>query len=505
MNLSSLSFMRPWWLLALLPLGLLLWRVWRAPEHGEAAWRGLIDAHLLAHLLVFPAPRARRAGMALLAGQLMLTVLALAGPALEQRQSTYLRNVTRVLVVDLSPAMAAQLEPVKLKVLALLQAWPDGQTALLVYGGEPYLVVPTTTDVATIALFVPELAADLIPVPGNRPERALRMAGELLKRNAAQQREIVWITAGSNGAELPPSELGGARVSILQVAEVDDPALAGVASRSGGAFVRLRADDGDVRQLVDALATRGNWRAAAETTGAGAADLGYWLLLPLLPLAALVFRRGVLALWLASLLLSGLLAPQPAAAQDLPLAALWADYQGWRLLEAGEPQAAAERFADPRWRAAAHYRAGQFEQAARAPAAAPDADANYNRGNALAKQGKLTEALAAFEQALIPNALDADTRENRDLVLRLLKQQSEAPNSGAGGAAPPPPGKVPVAGGRAPPAPDPAQSQAGAAEREAARVAEQWLRGIPDQPGSLLRRKLQAEHRRRLAGAAREW
>ena len=493
MSLASLTLLRPWWLLALLPLGLLLWRLWRAPQRGEATWRGLIDAHLRAHLLVFSAPRARRTGLALFAVALLLAVLTLAGPALEQQaQTAYRRDVTRLLVLDLSPGMAAQLEQVKLKLLALLRALPDGQTALLVYGGEPYLVVPPTTDVEAIALFVPELAPDVIPVPGNHPERALRMAGDILQRNAAQQREIVWITAAANGAELPLAELAGQwvgiRLAILHVASAHDPALAAAADRSGGALVRLRADDGDVRQLVSTLQADSGWLAGTSKASGDGADLGYWLLLPLLVLAALAFRRGLLALLLGPLLLMGLLTPQPAAAQAVPLAAMWTDYQAWRLLEAGNPKAAAERFADPRWRAAAHYRAGQFEQAASLLSAGHDADAHYNRGNALAKQGKLAQALSAYDAALTLRADDADTRYNRDLVQRLLNQQSQAPKGG---------------GGRPPP---PNQGQGSEAEREADRIADQWLRSIPDQPASLLRRKLLAEQRRRQAGeAARAW
>ncbi|MEO5659459.1 MAG: VWA domain-containing protein, partial [Polaromonas sp.] len=411
MSLATLSFMRPWWLLALLPLGLLLWRLWRAPDSGEAAWRQVVDAHLLPHLLVFSGARTRRTGVALLAGGLMAAVLALAGPALEAPpQAVLRRDVTRLLVLDLSPGMVRQLEQVKLKLLALLQAWPDGQTALLVYGGEPYLVVPPTTDSATIALFVPELAIDAIPVPGNHPERALRMAGNILARSHSQQREVLWITAGAGGAELPLADLAGARLSILHAAAVDDPTLIAAAHRSGGAVVRLRADDADIRQLVNSREARVGWIAGPATaTTAKGADLGHWLLLPLLPLAALAFRRGILAL-LLPLLLAGLLAPQPAAAFDFPLAAMWSDYQAWRLLEAGEAQAAAAGFADPRWRAAAHYRAGQFDQAASVLAGARDAESCYNRGNALARQGQLTGALAAYDAALTLRADDADTR-----------------------------------------------------------------------------------------------
>lgn len=495
MNLADLTLLRPWWLLALAPLAALLWRLWRAPDPGELAWRRQIDAHLLPHLLVFAYRRRRRSTLALCAAALLAAVLALAGPATRQPQASYQRDLTRLLIVDLSPAMSGQLEAVKLKLLALLQALPDGQTALLVYGGEPYLVVPPTPDAQTIALFVPELASEAIPVPGNRPERALRMAAQVLARSGSRQREIVWVTAGSAGTDLPLAELAGVRLSILHAGLTDQPALLAAASRSGGALVRLRADDGDLRQLLGTLASGGAWISARGTAKADAVEFGYWLLLPLLPLAALAFRRGILALLLAPLWLGGLLTPQPAYALE-PLAALRADYQGWRLLQAGQPQAAAERFADPRWRAAAHYRAGQFEQAARLLAGVPGAAAHYNRGNALAQQGQLSAALAAFEAALALRPDDADTLHNRDLVRRLLQQQSDPPPAGTGSAPPPP-------------APSPAPGQASAAEREADRVAEQWLRGIPDQPGSLLQRKLRAEQRRRQASpageAARPW
>jgi Ca-activated chloride channel homolog len=547
MSLATLSFVRPWWLLALLPLALLIWRLWRAPNQSAAAWRRLIDPHLLAHLLVLSGPRAHRAGVALFGAGLVAAVLALAGPALDRPEPAFRRDVIRLLVLDLSPGMTAQLEHAKLKMLALLQAFPDGETALLVYGAEPYLVVPLTTDVATIARFVPDLATDAIPTQGNRPDRALRMAGKILARSATRQREVVWITAGAGGAnttnaanaanaantantgstgntaniantanvanaanaanaELPLAELAGARLSILHLAAVHDPALAEAARRTGGILVPMRADDGDTRQLAGAVAARGDWIAGAGTAPHATSELGYWLLLPLLPLAALAFRGGILMLLLLPLVVvAGLLVSQPASASGISPAALLADYQGWRLLETGQPAAAAARFDDPRWRAAANYRAGNFEQAASLLAKGRDPDSHYNRGNALARQGQLASALAAYDAALKLRTGDADTLHNRDLVQRLLNQQSQK----GGGAA-----RQPQAGQRtdqqtgqqkpkeAPPAPAPPQPQnrADDAERDATRVAEQWLRRIPDQPGSLLRRKLLAEQRRRQAG-----
>jgi Ca-activated chloride channel homolog len=438
--MMPLAFARPWWLLALPLLALLAWQLWRAPS--RAAWTDVVDAHLLPHLLAQGSRR--RIGAAALALALLLGVTALAGPVLPNAEHIYRRDAVRVLVVELSPRMAPHLERAKANLLALLRTLPAGDTALIVYAEEPYLVVPPTADVDTIARFVPELAIEAMPAAGNRPERALAMARDLFERNPAGARDLLWIAAD---AQLPAIALDGVRVSIVNGAQ----------------------DNGEWRRPDE----RGGWIAAMSHTGGGA-DIGYWLLPALLPLAALAFRKGVLML-AAPLLCAGLLAPSPAEASAL------ADYTAARLFAAGEHEAAAARFDDARWRALAYYRAGRYEDAARALEGRNDADSLYNRGNALARQGRLADALASYEAALKLRQNDADTLHNRDLVRRLLNQRN-----GAGGSRPPPP--------------------AGQREREAERIAEQWLAGVPDQPQTLLRRKLALEHQRRVAGKAeRPW
>lgn len=508
MTLGLLSLSRPWWLLGLPLLALLCWRLWRAADGGVALWHGAIDSHLLPHLLVGAAAPHWRLGA--LAGAGLIALLALAGPAVDLQSEPVERAATRVLVLDLSPQMAPMhLERIKLKLLDLLRALPGGQTALVVYAGEPYLVVPPTTDGATIALFVPELTGEAVPVPGNRPQPALRMALDVLTRSGASVRDVLWINADGSAAAAPDPMPDGVRLTILQVGPGDSPVLAAATRRSGGALVRMRADDADVRQLAAVLNTGGSWNNAPRPARHNSADIGYWLLPLLPPLAALAFRRGVLAVLIGPFILAAGLQPRPAMAFDAFVPAPLADYWAWRELEAGQPATAAERFSDRRWRAAAYYRAGNFEQAASLLAGLDDAQSHYNRGNALARQGQLAEALSAYDAALKLHAGDADARHNRDLVQRLLKPPAPPPKGGAGGAAREP-GNAPENPAQAPPATASGQGkspgQGGDAERDAARLAEQWLRSIPDQPGTLLRRKLQLEHRRRQAGvAARSW
>lgn len=119
-----------------------------------------------------------------------------------------------------------------------------------------------------------------------------------------------------------------------------------------------------------------------------------------------------------------LLASAGAQADDF-WSGLWqtADQRGEQLLRQGDAAAAAKTYADPRRRAYAELRAGDYAAAARDFAAFDDADAHYNRGNALARAGDPEAALKAYDAALARDPDNHDARHNRDLVAQALKQQ----------------------------------------------------------------------------------
>ena len=101
-------------------------------------------------------------------------------------------------------------------------------------------------------------------------------------------------------------------------------------------------------------------------------------------------------------------------------ASLWyrPDQQGERTLQAGDPKRAAELFTDPRRQAYAQLMAHQYDAAAKRLAPFADAESQYNRGNALARSGDLTAALASYDAALkhpdLEPALHRDAEHNRD-------------------------------------------------------------------------------------------
>jgi len=132
-------------------------------------------------------------------------------------------------------------------------------------------------------------------------------------------------------------------------------------------------------------------------------------------------RRG---LWLAGLLLWA------AAAQANPTwDSLWRtpDQRAQQLLHQGKPAEASRLFQDPRRKAYAELQAGNFPQAAQDFAAFDDSDGQYNRGNALARAGRLQEAIKAYDAALAHDPNNRDARHNRELVARALQKQPPPP------------------------------------------------------------------------------
>ncbi|MGD8590724.1 MAG: VWA domain-containing protein, partial [Chromatiales bacterium] len=452
--------LRPLWLLALLPLLLLLWRLLRS-EAGGDVWRGLVDAHLLPQLLSDDGGRVRRLPLVLLGLGWLLGVLALAGPTWERLpQPVYQAQQYRVLALDLSPTMNAtdmppsRLAHARFELQDLLRKAREGQTALLAYGTEPYVVAPLTSDTATIAAQVPSLRTDLLPIQGpRRTDLALAKAGELLSQAGAPDGEVILITDGLDhpaAADEAARKLRnrGYRVSVLGVGTAKGapvPGAAGgflkdadgaillpklkqellreLASVGAGLYVKAGLDDRDIEALIPSGPSRFDRQVERQQTRSDQwREAGPWLLLILLPLAAFAFRRG----WLTPLVLVLLVMPPPPAQayawQDLWL---WPDQQAAQDFAAGRQSEAAQRFERQDWRAAAAYASGDYDQALQSLEGLKDSRSAYNKGNTLARLGRLEDAIAAYDQALAVNPDDEDALHNKTLVQQLLEQQRQ--------------------------------------------------------------------------------
>lgn len=457
--LSDFHWLRPLWLLALLPallLALLLWR----QGHQARQWRQLIAPELLHHL-VDPGSRQKRRSYVwgLLAAWLIGTV-ALAGPSWEKRPMPVHRAENALMIIlDLSPSMLAEdltpsrLVRARLKIADVLRERKEGFTGLIVYSGDAHVVAPLTDDTATIRSLLSALHPNIMPTPGSRPEAAIKMAKRLFEDAGITEGQILLLTDGvvenavdtmlnqlegtdfrlsvlgigtAEGAPIP-SERGGFvrnRQGEIVVAQLEQDRLERLAGRTGGRYETIDASADDVEWLLETPAFVKSEERELEREFDVWYDRGHWLALLLLPIVLFSFRRGLLAVVVA-LPLFGLLTPQPAQAQEWLVPWLTPDQRGARALEEQQPKEAAEQFENPEWKGSALYRAQEYEAAAEAFAQSDSARADYNRGNALARAGKLKAALEAYEAALKKSPEMSDAQANKALVQRLLEQQKQ--------------------------------------------------------------------------------
>ena len=459
--LTEFHFLRPWWLILFVPMGIFLLSFARR-RFEMRRWRNIVDPQLMPHVLIGTGYRSRRRITALLASAGSLMITALAGPAWQQLPQPVFRSQDAlVIALDLSRSMdTADIKPSRLararfKIADILEQRDEGQTALLAYAAEPFVISPLTDDTQTIVSQLPALTTDLMPSQGSRADRALEKGADLLRQSGIGDGRILLVTDGVNfsRAENRARELkqAGIRVSVLGVGtdaggpipgqggfikrrdgsivitKLDEAGLRSIAARGGGSYSRLAADTADIDRLLEGVEESGPGQAEATDRHADIwRDEGPWLLLPLLPLAALAFRRGVLAGWLLAALVLSIMAPvRPAQAYEW--SNLWSrpDQRATRKFEEGDSAAAAELFTDPAWKGVASYRAGRYEESLAALDGLDGVEPTYNRGNALAKLGRFDEAIAAYDQVLEQNPKHHDARYNRDLLVEQKKQQQQ--------------------------------------------------------------------------------
>lgn len=460
---STFHFLRPEWLFALLPLAGLLWLLWRK-RTSSRSWQSVVDPRLLPHLLIGQSAT-QKPWISLAVGfGGLLSILAMAGPAWQKLEVPVFRKPSALVVLlDLSRSMdAADIKPSRLlraqmKLRDILNQQKEGETALIVYAATPFVVSPLTSDAKTIASQVNSLSTDLMPAQGSRPDRAINLTLQLLQQSSAAHANVLLISDGIDGDE--PDELrdaikelvdAGHRLSVLGVGsaegspiiaanggflkdsngtiilpKLDDAGLEALARQGHGSYRRLSTDDSDFHALIAPFKNVFAQQKSKKVEGMNSdqwRDEGPWLLLPLLLLGALAFRRG----YVLVLLLLILPLPRPAYAYDW--SSLWQrdDQRAQQALQAKQPQQAAQLFRNPEWRAVAHYQAENFQAAADDLQGLDSADDYYNRGNALAKQGRLPEAMSAYEEALKRNPKHDDAKFNRDLVEQMMKQQSQS-------------------------------------------------------------------------------
>ena len=460
---ADFHFIRPVWLLALIPAGYLSYLAFRH-WGGASAWQRAIDPALIRFLLVKPSLSPTINPLPFLLTGWIIATLALAGPTQEKVPQPILeREDALVIILDLTWSMyAADISPSRLvtakrKISDLLSARDEGMTALVSFAGDAHTVAPLTDDTATLLALLPALGPEIMPAPGSRLAPALDLARALFTDGGAASGRVLIITdeirdgaaalsaARTLGSAYPITILAagtesGAPIKLPQsmgdsflkdeqgnliIPSVNFDALSSFAGAAGASLSPLNLLANDTQALLSPTAEIGETFRTIERDFDLWQELGPYLICLLAPLAIIGFRRGWL--WLVALVI--ILPPERAEADWW--ADLWQtrDQQGYSAFQKDSPETAAQLFEDQAWRGAALYKNESFEEATDAFTAGRTLTDQYNLGNTRAKIGDLQGALDAYQSVLSKEPQHEDALFNKALIEELMQEQSQSDSS----------------------------------------------------------------------------
>jgi len=483
--LNQFHFLRPEWFAAIIPLLLLVILIRKATAK-QSGWQSVIPSHLYQYMVIGKTEVGAKPPIMLLAIAWFVSVIALAGPTWERLpQPVYQLKMGHVIVIDMSLSMRAtdmtpdRLTRAKYKAIDLVNAIGEGEMGLVAYAGDAFVISPLTEDAANITTLIPSLSPEIMPVPGSDPLLGIESAAALLTNAGYNSGMIYWITDGielaqqnelqeyvasipftlnaltvgtAEGAPIrqQSGELLKDHTGSIVIPKLNDDAVKGVVKTSGGRFESFTSNDADIEALAAiSLLDKGNSEEDEEDSniqGDQWKEVGPYLVVLLLPLAAFAFKRG-----LVFLLLVGLLSPpvmQKAHAlqgSDVaserqsgiensaqPKSLSWwqkpfmnDNQEALNSYQRGKYKDAVSQFDDKLWKASSLYKSGEYERALAAFENIPGPESLYNQGNALAKLGKLEKAIEKYERALQEAPDFEDAKTNKKIIEDLLEQQAQ--------------------------------------------------------------------------------
>ena len=429
--IANFHFLRPWLLvLAVLPI-LIYWKYYKGSKN-KSSWEKVCDKNLLNFLLVRGSSSQRKSIGYIGLYSLLLAIVAVSGPSWNKKEipSFVPENPVMILLnmssdmeeTDVSPS---RLDRAKYKIDDILSQLPASEVGLIVYSDEPYQISPLS-DARIAENLLPEINFNIMPENGDRLDRAIVLAKEKLK-NAAYTRGNIVVLASDIGQgfeqslyEAEKAVAEGYKIKVININSTKSDKLNLIAQKGNGLYLDVTPDDRDVRQLATKINDNLQGLRLSENLRSQWLDYGYYLLfLPLLG-CLYFFRRGIVG----GILLV-VIASSPASAGFF----VNSNQEALEDYNVGNYAAASEKFIDSRWKGASFYKQGKYEEALRQFSLKNDITSLYNQGNALAKSGKIEEAIHKYEEVLQQNTQHDDAKFNLEYLKQQQSQQNQQKDS----------------------------------------------------------------------------
>lgn len=297
--IHNVHFIRPLWLLALLPALLLCGLVYRQ-QNQSLSWARFIDPHLLEHLVVDKHKRGAIRPINVLFLMWILTSLALAGPAWQREPSPFSDDrAGLVVLLNVSETMngtdvrPSRLERAKHKLRDLLALRKGSSTGLVVYSGSAHLVMPLTRDDRIIQAMIEGLTPDLMPVDGDALMAAIEKAGDLFEKSTGPGSILVMADTVSlsqiNALSAYEMKRPVQFMAIQSPSAIIDDGIQRAARTLNSSAVKMTFDRKDVEEIAG-RAKKEFMNHASAQDGERWRDAGYGMV-PLIAICGLMWSR----------------------------------------------------------------------------------------------------------------------------------------------------------------------------------------------------------------------
>ncbi|HFQ5108482.1 TPA: VWA domain-containing protein [Vibrio vulnificus] len=476
---SQFHFLRPEWLLAFVPMLLLLWMRWR--EESVPSWKAFLPTHLRQVLTIGEHGWRKQLPLKLLVVNVTLAIIICAGPTWQRQASPFGEDKATLLVImDNSDSMLqndlppSRLVRSKQKIRDLLVARKGGSTGLVVFAGSAHVAMPVTQDSKVFDPFLAAITPEIMPIEGKLAEKALPLIDQQLQGQAGSS--VLLVSDGVNPATIDAYKayfaekpyqlliLAAGNSNVVSDNPLDLGSLNKLANATGGRLVQTSVDNRDIETLNRYVER--NMQLNGDSSMPWQ-DMGYPLLLPIAIIMMLWFRKGWLVQWCLVVMVStSLLATPNAMAETVSLSVektaqphmktmwdkteqwwwdLWLtpDQQGQRWWNQGQYLQAAKHFNDPLRKGTAYYYAGEYALAHSAFLTMqndPSDEAKdlglYYAASALARQREylaarnLLQSLA--DKETLSSKLRADVEHNLRVIGGIVEEINRTSASQAG-------------------------------------------------------------------------
>lgn len=429
--IANFHFLRPW-LLLLAALSLLIYWKYYKGSKNKSSWEKVCDKNLLKFLLIKGSSSQRKSIGYIGLCSLLFAIVAVSGPTWNKKEipSFVPENPVMILLnmssdmaeTDLSPS---RLDRAKYKIDDVLSLLPVSEVGLIVYSDEPYQISPFS-DIRIAKNLLSEINFNIMPENGDRLDRAISLAMEKFQNAVYSNGNIIIFSSDAGQGfehainEAKKATANNYKVNVINVSSEPTEKLKLIAKNGNGLYLDIAPDDSDVRTLATKINNSSQELRLSENLRSQWLDYGYYLLL--LPLLGCLyfFRRGIV--W--SLLLCVLGSPSAFAGFFIN-----SNQEALQDYNVGNYTAAAEKFIDASWKGAAYYKQGKYAEALRQFSLKNDVTSLYNQGNALAKSGKIEDAITKYEEVLQQNPEHEDAKFNLEYLKQQQSQQKQQKDS----------------------------------------------------------------------------